>query len=265
MAGATARIVVDGVSATRGLPAVRPDAADRAEQTRPPAPPRPPDAISDTVPLRLPGRRPAALAARAAVGAMCAALALTVLAAAYRAAWKAAHVATPNLVGRTVADAGETAQTLRLGLSVSGTRQDPKAAFGVVLAQDPPPGVDVAIGTVLDLTVSQGSGVVPDLGGQTIQQASGLLERVGLRLGQVSYAADDRVDAGRIVRQYQPAGTQLGPNAAVDVLVSQGLPPVRSPTPPSPLIVPSPLIPPSPSGPPGRDGPIGPVVHEHRG
>jgi predicted Ser/Thr protein kinase len=216
-----------------------------------PAVPSPrPDAVSGTAHLRLPGpRRPRLVSVRLAVAAVSVAFGLTILAAAYRTAWLAAHVATPNLIGRTVADAGSTAQGLRLGLLVAGKRQDSKAPFGVVVAQDPAPGTDVAKGTVINLTVSEGSGSVPDLRGQTIQQAEGMLERVGLRLGQVSSTFDDQVASGRIIYQFQLPGAQLGPNSGVDVLVSQGAPPF--PFGPGPL------------GPPGRGGPKGAGDHEH--
>ncbi|HEV2439838.1 MAG TPA: protein kinase [bacterium] len=189
------------------------------------AAPRQPGAVSGTAQLRLPGqRRPKVVAARLAVAAVCVAFGLAILGAAYRTAWMAAHVTAPNLIGRTVADAGQTVQALRLGLNVTAKRQDPKAPFGVVVAQDPRPGADIAKGTVINLTVSEGSGVVPDLRGQTIQQGSGLLERAGLRLGQVSYTFDDQVPSGRIIYQFQPPGAQLGANSGVDVLVSQGAP-----------------------------------------
>jgi serine/threonine-protein kinase len=183
------------------------------------------DVASGTAPLQFPGRpNRAAAAVRVTIVVMCVLFGLAFLAAAYRSAWTAAHVATPNLVGRTVADAGMTVEQLRLGVLVSGKRQDPNAPFGVVLAQDPAPGTDVAKGTIIDLTVSQGSGVIPDLGGQTVPSASGTLERVGLRLGRVSYAIDFQIAPGRIIYQFQPAGTRLEPNGGVDVIVSQGVP-----------------------------------------
>jgi hypothetical protein len=207
------------------------------------------EALRDTAQLRLPvGRRPRVVAARFAVAAVCVALGLTTLAAAYRAAWTAAHVATPNLIGRTVADAGQAVQQARLGLLVTGKRQDPKAPFGVVISQTPAPGVEVAKGTVVDLIVSEGSGTVPDLRGRTVQQASSMLERVGLRLGQVSYTYDDQVAAGRIIYQFQAAGTRLASYGGVDVLVSQGPPPF--------VVIP---------GPPGLPGPEEPKGPEHNG
>lgn len=216
----------------------------------PAAPTHRPDASSDTAQMRLPGRAPSrVVAARAAVAAICVAFGLTILAAAYRTAWIAAHVSTPNLIGRTVADAGGTAQKLRLGLLVAAKRQDPTAPFGVVLTQDPAPGTDVAKGTVISLTVSEGSGLVPDLRGQTIQQAESILEHVGLRLGQVSYTFDDQVTSGRIIYQFQLPGAQLASNGGVDVLVSQGAPPFSLPF-----------------GPPGQNkGPKDPGDHEHGG
>ncbi|HKX19014.1 MAG TPA: PASTA domain-containing protein, partial [bacterium] len=206
------------------------------------------DTTADTAAFRVPRRAPSRLiVARIAVAAICVALGLTVLAAAYRSAWMAAHVSTPSLIGRTVADAGDIAQKLRLGLLVTGKRQDPTAPFGVVLMQDPAPGIDVAKGTVINLTVSEGSGLVPDMRGQTIQQAEALLERAGLRLGQVSYTFDDQVTSGRIIYQFQLPGAQLPLNGGVDVLVSQGAPPF-----------------PIPFGPPGLQK-KGPSDHEHGG
>lgn len=229
--GATTQIAVDA------------DRLGKTSSLAAAAPPQP-DAVSGTAQLRIPGHpRSRVVAARVAVAAVCVAFGLTVLAAAYRTAWMAAHVTTPNLIGRTVAEAGQAVQGLRLGLLVTGERQDPKAPFGVVLTQNPAPGAGVAKGTVIHVTVSQGSGVVPDVRGQTIQQASGMLERVGLRLGQVNYTFDDQVTTGRIIYQFQLPGAQLAPSGGVDVLVSQG----------------APIF---PFGP-GR-GPKGPVQHDHK-
>ncbi|HLW46727.1 MAG TPA: protein kinase [bacterium] len=224
-AARAARPAADAGSVTQALPAAEVRAVPGQTSSFAAIPARTPDVRSDTARLRLPGRRgPTILAARAAIVAVCVFLGLAILAAAYRAAWTAAHVATPNLVGLTVADAGRKLQILRLGVLVSGTRQDPRASFGVVLAQDPRPGVDVPKGTVINVTVSGGSGLVPDLGGQTVEAASGMLERVGLRLGRVSYAISLQVASGRIIYQFQPAGTRLRPNGGVDVIVSQGFP-----------------------------------------
>ena len=243
---------------TRVLPAAQGPLGRGQTASFPAIPARPHDVGSGTAPLPFPGRaNRTAASVRVTIIVMCVLFGLALLAAAYRAAWTAAHVATPNLVGRTVADAGMTVEQLRLGVLVSGERQDTTVPFGVVLAQDPAPGTDVAKGTIIELTVSQGSGVIPDLGGLMVPAASNMLERVGLRLGRVSYAINFQIASGRIIYQLQQAGTRLQPNAGVDVIVSQGFPRL-------PFLFPQ-------TGPnrgghgPDRPMPKAPSEHEHRG
>ena len=100
--------------------------------------------------------------------------------------------------------------------------------FGAIVAQNPPPGREAIKGTIIELTVSEGSGTVPAVEGKPVAQAAHLLEAAGLRLGAVNYTRDDQVPAGNVIYQFQAPGTNLGANGAVDVLVSQG-PPVGAP------------------------------------
>ncbi len=172
------------------------------------------------------GRRGVTRAVLSGIVGMC----IVVLAlAAYRTTWLATHVTVPSLVGRTVADAGQTVLPLQLGVLATTQRQDARAAVGVILSQEPPAGVQVMKGSVVHLTVSQGSGTVPDLSGLPVAQAARQLEALGLRLGRVSYTPDDRVASGTVIHQFQPPGTHLAPNGAVDVLVSLGMPPLFVP------------------------------------
>jgi len=197
-----------------------------------------PGAIPDTglgeVPPRRRSRRGAW--ARTAIAAAIGVCVVVVAAAGYRGAWLAAHAAVPLLTGRTVQEAGQDVLRLQLGVVVTSQRQDPGAPVGVILAQDPPAGSEVVKGSVIQLTVSQGSGLIPDLGGQPVSQAARMLEVAGLRLGAVSYSHDDRVPAGDVIAQFQPAGTHLDPNGGVDVLVSTGAPlaPSKITSPPAP-------------------------------
>ncbi len=168
------------------------------------------------------GRRGVRRAVLSGIVGMC----IVVLAlAAYRTTWLATHVTVPSLVGRTVADAGQTVLPLQLGVLVTTQRQDARAAVGVILSQEPPAGAQVMKGSVVHLGVSQGSGTAPDLSGLPVAQAARQLEALGLRLGRVSYTPDDRTASGTVIHQFQPPGTHLTPNGAVDVLVSLGLPP----------------------------------------
>lgn len=164
------------------------------------------------------------MAALAAAGILVVGLA----AAAYRVAWSMVHAAVPPLVGRTVAAASKVVLPLRLGVVVIGQRQDLRAGAGVILVQDPPPGRQIQKGSVIRLTVSQGSGIVPDLRGLPLSMAVKRLEAAGLRLGHTDSIYDwswDPVVAGSIIHQFQPPGAHLAPNEPVDVLVSRGPPP----------------------------------------
>ena len=180
----------------------------------------------------LPGRR----AGRARVWLRTVAIAVAVaatgaaLAAGYRQAWLGAHSRVPSLIGDTVQKAAGAVIPLDLGVRVTAHRQDPHAAFGAVVEQDPPAGREVIKGTVVNLTVSEGSGTVPSVEGKRVAQAASLLEDAGLRLGAVAYTPDDQVAAGSVIHQFQAPGTTLGPNGAVDVLVSAG-PPSKPPPP----------------------------------
>jgi len=166
----------------------------------------------------------AAVWMRATVIVVVAAGAVALAATGYRGAWLAAHTTVPALAGRTVQDAAREVVPLQLGVIVTAERQDAHLPVGAIIAQDPPAGSEVLKGVVLQLTVSQGSGTVPDLYGLPVAGAARLLEGAGLRLGAVSYTRDDQVAAGDVIHQFQSAGTHLGPNGAVDVLVSAGPP-----------------------------------------
>jgi beta-lactam-binding protein with PASTA domain len=166
--------------------------------------------------------RPGTLRARRTLAALGAVLVAGAGGLAYRAAWTAARVQVPRLVGRTVAEAAEAARPLALGLVVTSRRQDPGAGVGVIVAQDPPPGSFVLKESTVRLTVSQGSGNVPDVRGLALPAAIHRLESVGLRLGRVSYASGGAGPPGRIRRQTPAPGIHLPANGAVDVVVNGG-------------------------------------------
>jgi len=187
---------------------------------------------------------------RAGVAAVLVLAVAAALALVYRQAWFGAHSVVPALIGETVQDAGRAVLPLGLGVKVTAQRQDATVPFGAIVAQDPPSGREAIKGTVIELTVSQGSGTVPPVEGKPVAQGAALLEAAGLRLGTVNYTSDDQVPAGSIIYQFQAPGTNLGANGAVDVLVSQG-PPAGLPPAPSPGAGPrtEPAAPPSPIAP----------------
>lgn len=158
----------------------------------------------------------------------------TLAVAAQRAGLVEAHL-LPSLLGRTVDSAAEVVVPLHFGMVVARYRQDPGAPVGVVLAQDPAPGHLLFARSVIQLTISQGSGIVPPLRNLPVHKAAQQLETVGLRLGRVYYLNDDTAP-GTVLEQFVPPGRQVASGGAVDVMVSVG--------PDAPVIAPASSIPP---------------------
>ncbi len=152
----------------------------------------------------------------------------------------------PSLVGRTVAAASQAAGAAELRVVVAEQRQDPSAAAGTILAQDPPAGGRVNRGASLKVVVSRGTGIVPDLQGLSIEAATSRLEAVGLRLGRAieGYGLGPET-TGKILSQTHAPGTHLTPGEFVDVVVSKG-PLPSSPPQQEPPPTPQEPAPPSP-------------------
>ena len=166
----------------------------------------------------------------------------TLAVAAQRAGWMEAHL-LPSLLGRTVDTAAQVVVPLHFGVIVAGYRQDPHASVGVVLAQDPAPGHLLFARSVIQLTVSQGSGIVPALRSMPVHKAAQRLEEAGLRLGRVYYLNDDSAP-GTVLEQFVPPGRQVAAGGPVDVMVSVGPDePAAAPASPIPPDAPRALLP----------------------
>lgn len=176
-----------------------------------------------------------------AILATLAAAAAAIVASAERDAWLRSHPPVPSLVGMTVEEAARLMVPLHFGLSVNRSAQHPEAPMGMILVQNPSPGRRLAIGSIVQVTASQGSGLVPRLRGEPAAVAARKLEAVGLRLGKVQ-AIEDDAPPDTVLEQFTPPGRRLNPNSAVDVLVSgvpNTSPPQPAPQPPSAAYPPS--------------------------
>ena len=121
----------------------------------------------------------------------------------------ATEVLVPNLIGQPaeVASAILAKPGLNLG---DRRRQDSDAPAGTVIAQSPAAGTRVRPGANVDVTIAVSSLVtVPDLTGETPQQAARMLRRYQLGLGQ-QRERESQAPAGTVIRQAPAAGTQRG-------------------------------------------------------
>ena len=100
----------------------------------------------------------------------------------------------------------------------------PDEAPGTVIAQDPPAEEEVAEGTEITLTiVARPEQVeIPDLEGQSLEDAQAALEALELvPIGPVSQASDT-IEEGLVIGTQPPAGTSVDPESEVTIIVSSG-------------------------------------------
>jgi eukaryotic-like serine/threonine-protein kinase len=148
-------------------------------------------------------------------------------------------IQVPSFVGQTLADAQRAGTSQQLTVAVASSRQDAKAGAGVILSQDPGANTAVTKGATIHVVVSQGSGIVPDLRGASLDDARQRLAAAGLVLGQASQASDNAVAAGMVVSASPGTSTHLAPHTTVDVVVSQGPSSAGTSAPPSQDAAPS--------------------------
>ena len=137
-------------------------------------------------------------------------------------------VSTPNVVGlaQPAAEAALIAAELAVGDITE--QNDFNVPAGDVISQDPTAGTNVAVGTPVDLVVSLGPPTVaaPDVVGQSLAAAGTTLDAAGLVTGSVSQQPSQTVPAGDVISQTPIAGTIVIVGTDVDLVVSNGPPPM---------------------------------------
>jgi beta-lactam-binding protein with PASTA domain len=91
---------------------------------------------------------------------------------------------------------------------------------GKVINQDPSGYVTVDVGTVVNIVVSLGQAVVPDVVGMTTAQANSAITSAGLTVGTITYMYSATVPAGLVISQSLPAGVTVSVGLPVDLVVS---------------------------------------------
>ncbi len=139
----------------------------------------------------------------------------------------------PDVTGSMLADAKIT-----LGNSgftdvkeVDQATNDPGTPPGTVIAQDPKGDSNVPSKSVITLTVSSSSLIVPSLAGQTVDEASATLQALGLVLGNPTDESSQDYPTGMITRQDISPGTPVQPGTVINVYRSTGPGPQESDVP----------------------------------
>jgi serine/threonine-protein kinase len=140
------------------------------------------------------------------------------------------HQAVPRVLGLSLGEAQAEVQKSRLQVTDGGAEPHPTAPQGVVIWQDPPPGLIAPEGTKVTLVSSAGPPKipVPDVSGLETGLAQSLVASAGLVVSQVE-SVQAAAPPGIAMMTRPPAGTALAPGAGVAVVVSRGAPTIAVP------------------------------------
>lgn len=128
----------------------------------------------------------------------------------------------PTLLGKTVEEAEKLAQLRGYTIMEVGRVASQEYESGLIVAQLPVAGTELAEGSAIQVTISLGSGeltYMPDLIGKTLAEAELLLNEVGLHVGTVDYRTSE-LPAGQVFRQVPDAESELLRGDEVDLYVS---------------------------------------------
>ncbi|MBN2128922.1 MAG: PASTA domain-containing protein [Sedimentisphaerales bacterium] len=125
----------------------------------------------------------------------------------------------PNVVGMTKSEATSAITAAGLVVGTTTYTYSNTAPFGQVFAQSPVAGTSVALGSVVNLTVSTAV-TVPNVVGMTKSEATSAITAAGLVVGTTSYEYSDAEPPGQVIAQNPVAGTSIDMSLAVDLIIS---------------------------------------------
>ncbi len=137
----------------------------------------------------------------------------------------------PKLVGMDYKEAQDYLETygFELGIVKTETSTEPE---NQIIAQSVAEGTSAEKGTKIDVTVSDGKGKakvsMPNLIGKTPDEASEIVEKLGLKVGDVTYEETSTTAQNLIFWQSYPEGTELEEGTSVSYKVSKGEKPADS-------------------------------------
>jgi len=140
------------------------------------------------------------------------------------------HQAVPRVLGLTLAEAQSEIQKSKLQVTEGGAEPHPTAPAGIVIWQDPPPGIVAPEGTKVTLVSSGGPPKipVPDVANLDGGLAQSLIAAAGLVASQVE-SVQAAAPTGLVMLTRPPAGTALAPGTSVTVVISRGAPTIPIP------------------------------------
>lgn len=133
-------------------------------------------------------------------------------------------VTVPSFVGQTASDATSEISRLQLKGAVIGHTTSSHYPKGVVVNQEPVPGMHVRAGRQIALIVSDGvqAELMPDLRFQSLREAGLDLSRARLDLVKMAYARSDDVPVDHVIDQDPEPLVSVTEGTPVTLTVSKG-------------------------------------------
>lgn len=139
-------------------------------------------------------------------------------------------VTVPDLLGQSVSYAESKLQEVGLNPDRQPDAFSDSVPEGGIISQDPPPGTEVQKGSSVKYVVSKGGEppaqvTVPDIRGETVDNAETLLAGAGLSLGSVTEDFSSSVPVGLVISQDPGAGQTVDEGSSVSIVISKGAEP----------------------------------------
>ena len=132
----------------------------------------------------------------------------------------------PNVVGKSENAAIEAITRLVGDVAEIRYVHDADAKPSEVIKQEPEAGSSITAKSRIILTISKGDEdtnvTVPNVVNDTLEDAKASLTAVGLTVGNVSYAASDKVAEGKVITQTVAANKSVPSGSVVNLVVSSG-------------------------------------------
>lgn len=134
------------------------------------------------------------------------------------------EVRVPNYVGMNQTDAAAILQQQGLTMEVGREVYNPKRPSGTVLSGEPRPDTVVRAGRQILVTVSRGKEPIRmyDFRDLTLDQAKRIMQKHGLRLGEIANQYDESIPKGSIVNQFPAPAQYFHRYDPISLVVSRG-------------------------------------------
>ncbi len=231
-------VAAGGAAAAPVTEPMRTTAAVAAPATTTVATPAPAVSSTRPAPGRPPGRAPSKVAPvpttarrRSVKGPVSLLLAILLVAGIGLGAWWFGwerYTTTPGVLGLDEAAASAELESAGLEADAGTPAYSENVEAGLVIATDPEPGGKVLDGGSVTLVLSLGPERydVPDLAGQSEDQAQDALAATKLAFGKSVGRWSETVPEGQVIRTSPKTGTTLKPGATVDLVLSRGRKPI---------------------------------------